>query len=245
MNGRLVAAIICVLLSVGNGAAANPLRDAAKAGDVMQIKMLLSQGADINGGSGLAPPLFYAIQNRHEQAALALIKLGADVKATSIWETPLHAAATVNMPMAAAWLIGYGADPNARWNQLTPLHIAAREGHLDFVRILIDRGADTNALTLFEEPALHRALLHGHGDVGDLLQTRGDDPPEVEDIADGRPEARQTPRLALREVPHHEPGLEHDLRRRDALEHRRSAQGYRRGAVLPCAEGCRRDMDLR
>jgi cytochrome c len=199
MNGRLVASIICVLLSVGNGAAADPLHDAAKAGDVMQIKLLLSRGADINGGSGLAPPLFYAIQNRHEQAALALIKLGADVKATSIWGTPLHAAAAANMPMAAAWLIGYGADPNARWNQLTPLHIAARDGRLDFVRILIDRGADTNALTLFEEPALHLALLHGHGDVGDLLQTRGDDPPEVEDIDDLLPagDPKRGKRLAL------------------------------------------------
>lgn len=199
MTGRLLALTICALLSVGNMAAADALRDAAKAGDVTQIKLLLSRGADINGGAGLAPPLFYAIQNRHEPAALALIKLGADVKASSVWGTPLHTAAAVDMPLAVTWLLGCGADPNARWNELTPLHIAAKKGHLRVAAILLEYGADTNALTLYEEPPLHLALLHGHEDVAELLRARGDDPPPAEDVDDLLPagDPKRGKRLAL------------------------------------------------
>ncbi|NJM91911.1 MAG: hypothetical protein HC861_03990 [Rhodospirillaceae bacterium] len=148
----------------------------------MQIKKLLSEGADINGGAGLAPPLFYAIQNRHEKAALALIKLGADVNAASTWGTPLHAAAAADMPMAAAWMIGFGAEIDAEWNRMTPLHIAARYGNIAVARVLIDRGADTAVLTLFEEPPLHLAVLHGHAELADLLRTEGAAAPEVEEI---------------------------------------------------------------
>lgn len=182
MYARLVASITCILLGLGNSAMADPLRDAAIAGDVMQIKKLLSEGAEINGGAALASPLFYAIQNGHEKAALTLIKLGADVNAPSIWGTPLHAAAAADMPMAATWMIGYGAKLDARWNQMTPLHLAARNGNIAVARILIDRGADTAALTLFEEPPLHLAVLNGHEELADLLRKKGASAPDIEEI---------------------------------------------------------------
>ena len=82
---RLSALVACAFIGVNAPAAAGALEDAARAGDVDQIKSLLSQGADIDGTSGLAPPVFYAIQNGHEEAALALIKLGADVNVMSVW----------------------------------------------------------------------------------------------------------------------------------------------------------------
>ena len=179
---RLLASAVCAVIGLGGPAAAQSLEDAAKAGNVDQILLLLGQGADINGKSHLAPPLFYAIQSQQEKAALALIKLGADVKAMSIWGTPLHAAAAADMPMAATWLIGYGADLDARWNRMTPLHIAAREGNLAVARILIDRGADTAALTLLEEPPLHLAVRNGHAELADLLREEGASAPEVAEI---------------------------------------------------------------
>jgi cytochrome c len=199
MYARLVASIICILLSLGNSTRADPLRDAAKAGDVMQIKKLLGEGADIDGGSGLAPPLFHAIQNGHEKAALVLIKLGADVNAASVWGTPLHAAAAADMPMAATWMIGYGANVDAPWNRMTPLHIAARDGSMAVARVLIDRGADMGALTLFEEPPLHLAVLKGHEELAQLLREEGAKAPEVEGIDDLLPAAdpKRGEKLAL------------------------------------------------
>jgi cytochrome c len=179
---RFIAAVVCAILGVNSPARAETLQDAAKAGNVDEIRLLLSQGANINGDSHLATPLFYAIQNHHEKAALALIKLGADVSAMSIWGTPLHAAAAADMPMAVAWMIGYGADPNARWKQLTPLHIAARDGHATVVRVLLDRGADSGALTMFDEPPLHLAVRNGHAEVADLLREQGTSAPEVDEI---------------------------------------------------------------
>ena len=179
---RRVASVVCAIIGLGSPAAAESLQDAARAGNVDQILMLLGQGADINGNSLLAPPLFHAIQNQHERAALALIKLGADVKAMSTWGTPLHAAATADMPMAATWMIGYGADLDARWNQMTPLHIAARDGNIAVARVLVDRGADTAALTMFDETPLHLAVLNGHADLADLLREEGASAPDVEEI---------------------------------------------------------------
>ena len=194
---RFLAAVVCAILGLSGPAGAETLEDAAKAGNVDEIRSLLSQGAHINGDSVLAPPLFYAIQNHHEKAALALIKLGADVNAMSIWGTPLHAAAAADMPMAVAWMIGYGADPNARWNQLTPLHIAAKDGHATVVRVLLDRGADAGALTLFDETPLHLAVRNGHADVADLLRKQNISAPEVDEIDRLLPTADATRGKAL------------------------------------------------
>jgi hypothetical protein len=56
---------------------AGPFSTAAESGDVEEVDRLLNEGADINEG-GLAPPLFYAIQNDSD-AAHVLTNRGANV----------------------------------------------------------------------------------------------------------------------------------------------------------------------
>ncbi len=182
MISRIAIAITCLTLGAPDIASAGPLHDAAKAGDVAQIDLLLAQGADINQSSGLAPPLYYAIHERHVEAAELLIEHGADVNAQSTWGAPLHAAASQGLSSIASLLLERGADPNVRWKQLTPLHIAARDGEIEVVAALLDHGADINAVTNLEEPALHLALLNGHSDVADLLLERGTKAPAVEKV---------------------------------------------------------------
>jgi cytochrome c len=182
MASKLAIAFTCVALGVAGPASAGPLHDAAKAGDLAQIELLLAQGADINQSTGLATPLYYAINGGHVEAAELLIERGADVNAPSIWGAPLHAAASQGLIPVVSLLLKRGADVNVRWKELTPLHIAARNGRLEIVRILLDHGADINATTRMDEPALHLALLNGHPEVAGLLVERGTRAPPVEKI---------------------------------------------------------------
>jgi len=179
---RVPVAIICLMLAAPGVASAGPLQDAAKAGDIVQIEALLAAGADINDHSGLATPLYYAIKEKHADAAALLIERGADVDLQSTWGAPLHIASSEGMTPVIALLLEHGADPNARWKGLTPLLIAARNGKIDAVRVLLDQGADINAVNAFDEPAIHLARLNDHLEVADLLVARGTKAPPVEPI---------------------------------------------------------------
>jgi cytochrome c len=183
-------ALACLLICLPRLADAGPLHDAAKAGDVAQIQLLLDQGVDINESSGTAPPLYFAINTEHVEAAELLIERGADVNARSTWGMPLHTAATRGMASIATLLLEHGADPNAAWNTLTPLHMAAKYGRADVARILLDHGADLNALTSLDEPPLHLAIIYKHADVADLLRERWTPAPAAEaiDLASADPE---------------------------------------------------------
>lgn len=174
--------ILCLMICATHVARADPIHDAARAGDIPQLELLLAQGADVNQRSTLATPLYYAIKAEHAEAAAFLIEHGADVNASTTWGAPLHAAAANGMTDTAALLLDGGADPNVRWQELTPLHIAARNGKIDVVRVLLDRGADINASSQMDEPALHLAIIFGHQDVADLLRERGTKAPAVEDV---------------------------------------------------------------
>jgi len=181
MTHKSILAFACLAFLAPSLARAGPLHDAAKAGDIAQIELLLSQGADINQG-GPATPLYFAINTEHAEAAKLLIERGADVNKQSTWGAPLHAAASRGMTDTVVLLLDRGADPNVQWQQMTPLHLAARNGRLEVVRLLLDRGADINAATQLDEPALHFAIIFEHQDVADLLRERGTKAPPVEDV---------------------------------------------------------------
>src|SRR5690242_704285 len=70
MLSRITFPFLCLFLSDIYFAHAGPLQDAARAGDVEQIKQLLAQGADINESTGVATALYYAIQEDHAEAAV-------------------------------------------------------------------------------------------------------------------------------------------------------------------------------
>jgi cytochrome c len=167
-----------------SSSSAAPLHDAAKEGDVEKIEELLAQGADINESSALATPLHFAIQRGHAKAAELLIKRGANVNATSTWGTPLHSAAAAGLIDIARLLLERGADVNANWKGNVPLHIAARTGRTEIVLLLLDHGANINALTVHDEPALHLAIIQGHGDTADLLRQRGTRAAVAEEITE-------------------------------------------------------------
>jgi cytochrome c len=162
---------------------AGPLGNAAKDGDIGEIERLLNEGADVNE-SGLASPLFYAIQYNHTDAARLLIERGADVNKASTWGTPIHEAAKRGNAEIVRLLLEQGADPSVTASKgMTPLHSAAEGGSVESAQYLLDHKADVNALTTLDEPPIHYARLKGHEAVAQLLIDHGWAPPEVPPIS--------------------------------------------------------------
>ncbi len=183
---RLSIGLACIVVVLGSAsmAMAGPLGNAAKAGDIAEIERLLDEGADVNE-SGLATPLFYAIQYNHTDAVRLLIERGADVNKASTWGTPIHGAAKRGAAEIVALLLEKGADPTVTAAEgITPLHSAAGSGSVKAVQYLLDHGADVNALTTLEKPPIHYAMRNGHEAVAQLLIDHGWAPPEVAPISD-------------------------------------------------------------
>ncbi len=183
---RLSIGFACIVVVLGSAsmAMAGPLGNAAKAGDIAEIERLLDEGADVNE-SGLATPLFYAIQYKHTDAVRLLIERGADVNKASTWGTPLNEAAKQGNAEIVGLLLGQGADHTVTAAEgLTPLHSAASSGSVEATQYLLDHGADVNALTTFEEPPIHYARLNEHEAVAQLLIENGWAPPEVAPVSD-------------------------------------------------------------
>lgn len=175
--------VISLLLVNSSWVMAGPLGNAAKSGDIGQIKQLLAEGADVNE-PGLATPLFYAVQRNHTDAARLLIERGADVNRASTWGTPLHEAAKRGNAEIVALLLEKGADPTVTASKgMTPLHSAAEGGSVEVTQFLLDHGADINALTTLDEPPIHFARSKQHEAVAQLLIEHGWAPPEVAPIS--------------------------------------------------------------
>ena len=149
----LISGLLCAWFPLQAG----ELNDATKTGDVVKIRQLLEQGADINAKSGVFEwaPLHIAIALRKTKIIELLIEKGADLEALDRDQrTPLHIAALSGFiedakPYTdiAKFLIEKGAKVNARDNsQSTPLHFAAFRGNVSMTELLIKKGADVNAV---------------------------------------------------------------------------------------------------
>jgi ankyrin repeat protein len=99
-----------IIFSLSGYAAADPLHECAKEGDIQKVNLLIAQGADVNiiDENGLTP-LHCAADQGHKKVVELLILKGANVNAV----TP-H---------------GY-----------TPLGMAAAAGHKDVMELLIKQG---------------------------------------------------------------------------------------------------------
>jgi bla regulator protein BlaR1 len=120
---------------------------AARAGDLLEVKRLLADGADVNLPSpGDGNPLIMAAAHGHLHVATTLVAHGARVNEL--------------VP-----------------EDETPLINAARHGHLNLVSYLIDRGADVNLAVLANgrelRSPLSEARKHGRSEVVQFLLNRG------------------------------------------------------------------------
>ena len=120
---------------------ADPIHDAAEAGDVAKVMALLASGVKIDAREYSQTPLHYA---RTAEVAKVLLKAGASVSSRDILgQTPLHTASTAEV---ARVLLKARARVSSRASVgYTPLHRAASGGRADVVEFLLSVGANGKA----------------------------------------------------------------------------------------------------
>eukprot|EP01036_Dinobryon_divergens_P029330 gene29330-38409_t len=157
------------------------LIDAAKRGDVNEVKRLINGGANVNqeDDTDESTALHAASSSGHAEVVDILLKAGAKVDAEDKERnTPLHNAAANGRADVASLLLKAKADVNGDyWSVRTPLMQAARHGRPETVPILLAAGAfiDFNfegktALDMARGPPSDTPRGPGHDDVATLLQ---------------------------------------------------------------------------
>ena len=173
---RIAIALFLFLVS-STVAFAGPLHEAARDGDLEQVRALIDAGADLDAqGDNGETPLNTAILKGHVLVATLLIDRGAGIQARNKGGfTPLHAAAYANAVEIAEQLLSRGADVNDQMNKagVTPLSVASEEGHPGGVKVLITHGADLEAGERNGYTPLTRALWRGQKEVMALLHSLG------------------------------------------------------------------------
>jgi len=151
------------------------LHDAAFGGDIDLVRLLISQGADVDAKEERGwTPLHSAAMLGHKEVAELLIDKGADVRAVDMsGNTPLHETTAVGHTAIVEWLITKRADVNATANLGTPLHSAAFNRQVNTVEILLAKGADTNVKDSRGRTPLVFANNEGHTEIVELLRKHG------------------------------------------------------------------------
>ena len=133
------------------------LHQAARDGDIANVKLLISNGANPNEIVDGFTPLHTAAERGHKEVVEILLSNRANVnaKGNAGW-TPLHLAATSGKQDIVTLLIAKGADVNAQdENRKTPIWWANVKGHKQIVELLKRNGAKTDT------PSRPRQVLPG------------------------------------------------------------------------------------
>ncbi|HYQ70724.1 MAG TPA: ankyrin repeat domain-containing protein [Gammaproteobacteria bacterium] len=120
---------------------ATPLAQAAAKGREDLVRVLLTQGGDIDAGNSAGQtPLHLAADQGSGNVVRLLLEQGAmvDVVEKADGYTPLHYAALHGYTDLCEMLIRFGADPDRlTCNQDSPLHLAIKKGRVDVVGVLL------------------------------------------------------------------------------------------------------------
>ena len=146
---------------------------AAKQGDVLKLRSLISTGVSIKTRNILnQSALDVAARYGKLEAVSALLDANADPKLRDAESgtTALHLAAGNGHEAIVKCLINAMADVNAQDRDgLTPLHRAAQKGHVRAARELLDNGAQPNLVGMNGVAPLHSAAQHGREEMVNLL----------------------------------------------------------------------------
>jgi len=131
------------LLSIRNTKKGTPLHVATKLGKLDVVKLLITNGADVNALNYKdRTPLHVAATHNQPLIAEYLVGHGADLNARSdILSVPLHDAVVNN--------------------------------DLETVKILVDKGANLNAVSKKGMTPLTAALMRNHKEIADFLMSKG------------------------------------------------------------------------
>lgn len=168
-----------LLLLIGSlviGGCASTLRESASRGDLAEVNKLIIDGKDVNARDDEGrTPIYYALQNNHEDVVETLIDQGAELDLRdNFGQTPLTPAVVYGSPELAEFLIINGAEVNAV-DRLgcTPLHEAARKGRVEMLELLLWSGAQVNARNNIGWTPLDVAVTQKQNEAAKLLLSKG------------------------------------------------------------------------
>ena len=184
------AAVLVALLGAGPAnISMTPVVDAAKSGDKEALRLLLSEGADVNTASGDGmSALHWASKVGDVEMAELLLYAGANVNAATRLAayTPLLLAARGGHASMVELLLNAGGQPHdASATGTTALMFSAASGKVKAVRTLLDAGAELNHTeSTGGHTALMFAAVSGRHEAIQLLSARGADLALTTDIID-------------------------------------------------------------
>jgi len=179
-----------------------PLHQATTNGDIEQVRLLISKGADVNTKDGKGnTPLCCAVKSDEIEVVQLLMATGANINIGL--RPPLSIAVDENNTTIAEYLIARGADVNAGDDSTalqeapyasiemvellianganvnagpwTALHAAVQKDSLDIAKLLITKGANVNAKYQSSMTPLSYALNRNRKDMAELLIANGAD----------------------------------------------------------------------
>jgi ankyrin repeat protein len=153
------------------------LMAAAGQGRTEAARLLLAAGA--NPRRQVPPnwfsPVIVAVRENQPEMLLLLLQNGGDPNETDrMGWCPLHHAfgPSYERPDAIRALVQHGAVVDSRDGlQRTALHRAAGFGHAESVQVLLDAGADPSLRDRHGYSAIQRAILTGHREIAELIQS--------------------------------------------------------------------------
>ncbi|KAI9762012.1 MAG: hypothetical protein M4579_000648 [Chaenotheca gracillima] len=152
-----------------------PLHEAAKAGNVKVMRVLIERGADVHiHNIHAAPPFFEATKWGRLEAMRILLDEGVDVKGilpARSHISPLQMKSGESDEPTLLFLLQQGADVNQPHHDdgRTPLHCAATHGALGAAKTLIDWGADVTLKDRRKKTPLAYAAEKRHVEITQLL----------------------------------------------------------------------------
>ena len=161
-----------------------PLHEAVHNGKVACARLLLENGAYLNGeDTKRRTPLHIAAEKGEDACVALLLDAGAELNhVDACGKVPLHYAAIEGHDTCAELLLKKGADPNQSACALmicedkegilgggTPMHYAAACGHDGCVRVLIKNRANPQKVNTYGETPLHLAAQRGRSACVELL----------------------------------------------------------------------------
>ena len=140
----LVAAPLVFLATVDLNDFQNPMLNASRDGDIVEIKRLLENGTDPNTSDSFNnTPLSIAAHFGQTDAVKLLINKGAQIDGIRGQMTPLQCAVYSGHHDTATFLLTKNADPNLTDKYgISSLAIAARKGDAKMVEALLKAGAN-------------------------------------------------------------------------------------------------------
>ncbi len=155
-----------------------PLHICAAEGDVVALRSLLEDGADIDIRDELGKTaLHLAAGNGHPEVIRALVELGTLIDVEDFEACrPLHDAAQNGETESARVLLELGAELSAQnRDSNSPIHLAAKYGRKETVYLLIHLGEDPNLNGFGRYKPLHFATRGEHHETMDVLTQHGAD----------------------------------------------------------------------